>query len=131
MKKLLSIALCFALLVCCPSAMAESYTASAQGLGGPVPVTVTIEDGKITAIEVGENNETPGIGSNAIDLLPAKIVESQSIALDAVTGATITSNAIFAAVEDALVQAGLDVETFKKPQDDTALPWETPKPRMW
>ena len=122
MKKVLSILLCLACVLFCMPAMAESYTAASQGLGGEVPVTVTIEDGKITAVEVGENNETPGVGSNAIDILPGKIVETQSIALDAVTGATITSGAILAAVEDALNQAGLDAEAFKIPQDTEALP---------
>lgn len=122
MKKLLSMLLCLALAMLCLPAAAEGYTASAQGMGGQVPVTVTIEDGKITAVEVGENNETPGIGTNAIEALPGKIVETQSIALDAVTGATITSNAILAAVEDAIDQAGLNAEDFKTPQSAAELP---------
>ena len=122
MKKGMSVLIGLCCLSLCVPALAESYTASAPGLGGEVPVTVTIEDGKITDIEVGENQETAGIGSNAIDLLPGKIVEAQSIALDAVTGATITSTAIFTAVEDAIVQAGLDPEAFKVTQEAAELP---------
>lgn len=122
MKKLMSMLLVMALVLCAVSAAAETYNGSAQGLGGQVPVTVAIEDGKIVAVEVGENNETPGIGTNAIDILPGKIINAQSIAVDTVSGATVTSNAILAAVESALVEAGLDVEAFRKPVEAAELP---------
>ena len=95
-------------------ASAETYNETGIGLGGDVHVAVTIEDGKITAIEVGENNETAGIGSNAIEQLPGKIVDAQSIAVDTVTGATVTSNAILSAVEAAITEAGLDVNAYKQ-----------------
>ena len=52
------------------------YTASAKGMDGQVPVTVTVKNGKITEVKVGENNETPNIGTKAIDELPGKIVEA-------------------------------------------------------
>ncbi len=45
-------------------------------MGGDVPVTVTVEGGKITAVEVGDNSETQGIGTNAIEQLPGAIVEA-------------------------------------------------------
>ena len=83
------------------------YTASGKGIGGEVPVTVTIQNGKIAEVTVGENSETQGIGSKAIEQLPAKIVEANGTeGVDAVTGATVTSKAIFTAVEDCLEQAG-------------------------
>jgi len=69
-------------------------------------VTVTVEGGVITAVEVGDNAETVGIGSKAIEKLPALIVEANGTeGVDGVSGATITSKAIFTAVEDALEQA--------------------------
>ena len=69
-------------------------------------MTVTVKDGKIAEVTVGENSETQGIGSKAIEQLPAKIVEANGLeGVDAVSGATVTSKAIFTAVEDCLSQA--------------------------
>ncbi len=82
------------------------YTAEGKGIGGKVPVTVTIKDGKIASVEVGDNSETQGIGSKAIEQLPEKIVEANGTdGVDAVSGASVTSKAIFTAVDDALEQA--------------------------
>lgn len=89
------------------------YTASAQGYGGEVTVTVTFSEDAMTGIQVGENQETPGIGGAAIESLPAKIIEGQTLAVDGVAGATFTSNALFAAIEDCVTQAGGDVEALK------------------
>ncbi len=83
-----------------------SYTAEGKGIGGKVPVTVTVKDGKIAEVTVGDNSETQGIGSKAIEQLPAKIVEANGTeGVDAVSGATVTSKAIFTAVDDCLEQA--------------------------
>ena len=83
-----------------------TYESAGRGIGGEVPVTVTIEGGVITAVEVGENSETQGIGSNAIEQLPAKIVEANgTTGVEVVSGASMTSNAIFDAVNDCLAQA--------------------------
>ena len=82
------------------------YTAEGKGIGGKVPVTVTVKDGKVSEVTVGDNSETQGIGSKAIEQLPAKIVEAGGTeGVDAVSGATVTSKAIFTAVEDCLAQA--------------------------
>ncbi len=78
------------------------YEGSANGMGGAVKVTVTVSGGKITAVEVVEHSETAGISDPAIEQIPAKIVEAQSTDVDAVTGATVTSEAIKAAVKAAL-----------------------------
>ena len=84
----------------------DTYEGTGKGIGGDVPVTVTVEGGKIASVEVGDNSETQGIGSNAIEQLPELIVEAGGTeGVDGVSGATITSNAIFAAVEEALEQA--------------------------
>ena len=82
------------------------YTAEGKGIGGKVPVTVTVKDGKISDVTVGDNSETQGIGSKAIEQLPALIVEANGTeGVDAVSGASVTSKAIFTAVEDCLTQA--------------------------
>ncbi len=89
-----------------------TYTASSKGIGGDVPVTVTIKDGKISKVEVGDNSETQGIGSKAIEQLPELIVEANGTdGVDAVSGASVTSKAIFTAVNDCLTQAGAGATT--------------------
>jgi uncharacterized protein with FMN-binding domain len=83
-----------------------TYTAEGKGIGGKFEVTVTVEDGVIAAVEVGDNSETQGIGSKAIEQLPELIVEANGIdGVDGVSGASVTSKAIFTAVTDCLEQA--------------------------
>ncbi|MCI5450159.1 MAG: Ltp family lipoprotein [Coriobacteriaceae bacterium] len=83
------------------------YFAEGKGIGGKVPVTVTIDGGAIVDVEVGKNSETQGIGSKAIEQLPSAIVAANGTeGVDAVSGATVTSKAIFTAVDDCLEQAG-------------------------
>ena len=99
------------------------YTAEGKGIGGKVPVTVTVKDGKIAEVTVGDNSETQGIGSKAVEQLPAKIVEANGLeGVDAVSGATVTSKAIFTAVEEALEQAkgGAAAEQAAPAADDKA-----------
>ena len=84
-----------------------TYTAYGEGIGGRFEVTVEIADGKITAVTVGENAETIGIGSNAIDQLPSQIIEAQTYEVDAVGGASITSEAIKSAVKACLIEASV------------------------
>ena len=82
------------------------YTAEGKGIGGKVPVTVEVKDGKIASVTVGDNAETAGIGSKAIEQLPEAIVAANGTeGVDGVSGATITSKAIFTAVDDAIAQA--------------------------
>ena len=70
------------------------------------PVELYVKDGKIAAVEIGDNSETDGIGTKAIDQLPEKIVAANGTeGVDAVAGASVTSSAIFTAVEDCLTQA--------------------------
>lgn len=91
-----------------------TYTGvSMNGRGGKLTVVVETQADRIASISVGEHAETPGISDPAIASIPADVVTYQSLAVDAVTGATITSNAILEAVADAVAQAGGDVEALK------------------
>ena len=117
MRKVFSILLVLALMlgcVCAASAEAGTYTGTADGRNGPLTVEVVLADGKIENVTVTDHQETEGIGTIAVDGIPAAIVENQSISVDAVTGATITSEAILAAVTDALKTAGADIDAFTK-----------------
>ena len=83
-----------------------TYEGEGKGIGGKVPVTVTVEGGKVAKVEVGDNSETQGIGSKAIEQLPDEIVAANGTeGVDAVSGASVTSKAIFTAVDAALEQA--------------------------
>lgn len=82
-----------------------TITKTAKGFGGDVTVTVTLEGDKITDVKAEGANETAGIGSNAIEQLPAKIVEANSADIDGISGATVTSDAIKTAVKAALAEA--------------------------
>ena len=88
-------------------------TGSAAGRNGAVDVSVTVRDGAITDVTVTGHGETEGIGTLAVDALPGRIVETQSIRLDAVSGATITSGAILEAVRNALISGGLDPAAYE------------------
>lgn len=81
------------------------YVGEGQGFGGAMEVTVTIEGGKITAVEPGAHQETAGISDGAFEQLPQAIIDAQSTEVDGVTGCTFSSNGIKAAVQDALNQA--------------------------
>ena len=104
-----------------------TYTASATGMNDAVEVQVTIAGGKIADVQVTSNSETPGIGGrltdldgnvctaggvSAVDLVPQLIVQNNSLDVDGVTGATITSAAILSAVSDCVKQAGGDPKAF-------------------
>lgn len=105
---------------------AGTYTAVAKGNGGEVPVTVTFSSDAIQKIEVGQNKETPGSGSVAIETLPKTIVDKQSLGVNGVSGASITSKAILAAVAACVKQAGGNVEALSKVQKtQTAAPAQT------
>lgn len=114
-KKGISVLLTMALAMATPLyAMAEAipangvYEGSANGMGGAVKVAVTVEDGKISGVEVLEHKETAGISDPAIEQIPQAIVEAQSTDVEAVTGATVTSEAIKEAVAAALSGEGTE-----------------------
>ena len=92
---------------------AGTYEAAARGLNGMVNVAVTFSEDAIVSVEVKDGHiETPGVGDAAIARIPGEIVAAQSLAVDTVTGVTMTSRAIINAVKDAVAQAGGDPETL-------------------
>ena len=121
LKKTMMIALIAGLLIA-QAAVAErspvagTYTGVGNGRNGEVSVNVTVDDaGAITDVSIGENQETPAIAHYAFDILPGQIVEHQTLQLDAVSGATLSSFAVKNAVKDALEQAGLDPQNYQTP----------------
>ncbi len=90
------------------NSVSGSFSGEATGIAGPVKVTITLDTGKIIDVQVEDAGETPGIGSKAIEELPAKMISGNTIQVDAISGATITSNAIKEAAKKALESAGLE-----------------------
>ena len=66
---------------------------------------VTTDGKNITDVKVLESSETQGVGSVAVEWLPERIVEANSVDIDGITGATVTSDAIKAAVTEAMGKA--------------------------
>ena len=96
------------------------FTATAKGFGGDVSVTLTLTDGAITGCTAEGKDETEGVGSQAIAKMPGEIAESGSIAVDGVSGATITSTAIKEAAAAALTAAGLNPDDYKTAVENNA-----------
>ena len=95
----------------------DTATGVGQGIDGDVVVEVTADESRIYEVVVKEQNETPGIGSVAVESLPGEIVEANSILVDGLAGATVTSDAIKTAVKEALTEAGLDPTVFEVEQE--------------
>lgn len=93
---------------------AGTYSEIGNGIGGDVVVEVTFTETEIEKIKVKEHNETDGISDKPISDIPKEIISEQSLAIDAISGATITSNAIISAVEDCVKQAGVNPDALKK-----------------
>ena len=104
---------------------AGTYEAEGTGIGGAVKVAVTVSETAIEKVEVLAHSETAGICDPAIERIPAAIAEKQSLAVDTVAGATITSKAILEAAEAALTAAGADIEALKTPVAEEAAEGRT------
>ena len=130
MKKSLAMLMTLLIVLLGTTAWAQSYTAGvytaqANGNNGPVTVEVEVSDAEILSVKVTEHAETAGLSDTPIERIPAKIVEGQTLAVDTVSGATNTSNAILKAAEDALAQAGADIEALKAVQEKDETAGET------
>jgi urocanate reductase len=106
------LAMCAAalLVVSCAKApagkwMDGAYQGKAEGLHADILVTVTVKGGRIAEVKIDQQHEAAGVSDVAFTRIPEQIVKEQNPKVDAVTGASYTSKAIMAAVEDALTKA--------------------------
>lgn len=104
---------------------AGTYQGSATGRNGDVVVEVTLSESAIEKIEVIEHSESEGFAEPAIEKVPFDIIKYQSLNVDTVSGATITSEAIIEAVTNALKEAGVDVEVLKNKEIEKEKAGET------
>ena len=128
MKRIAFVLVLVLALLSCTGALAMTsgtYEAEAEGRNGAVKVAVTVSETAIESVEVVAHSETAGIADPALERIPAAIVEGQTLAVDAVATATITSNAILSAAEKALAAAGADIDALKVKAEAEAVPGET------
>ncbi|MBQ3155781.1 MAG: FMN-binding protein [Clostridia bacterium] len=99
---------------------ADQHTGTAEGYGGPLTVAVTMNGTDITKVQITQHTETEGVGTRAIDALPAAIEKADSIDVDSVSGATVTSNAIKEAVSSAIGLSGRLQDVIPMNNDNAA-----------
>ena len=109
--------LCLTLFACGNSGQTGltpgTYTGTGTGHGGPIEVQLVVDGaGRIGALEILSENETPEYAGGALEQLPRSIVAKQSLGLDAVAGATLSSHGVLAAAADAIMKAGGDPKDF-------------------
>ena len=118
MKKIIALAL--VLMLALPvAAMAETVTAEADGFGGKVSVTLTVEDSKIVDAAITGDAETPTVGGAALEPLTEQLIEAGSAEIEGVSGATFTSTAVKEAAAAALAKVGGEADA--EPADDAPM----------
>lgn len=89
-----------------PALTDGTYEATSAGLQSDVAVSITVEGGVITACTIDASGETENLGTLVPDTMEGEVVEKNGVDVQAVSGATVTSDAALAALEDCLTQAG-------------------------
>ncbi len=104
-----------------------TYDATVPARNGAMTVEVTVDATSLKDVRVTKHEETPGIGSLAVDALPKRMVELQTAGVDGISGATVTSDALKRGVEEALKKAGAEPGFFakKSPVEKAAMPLVT------
>lgn len=105
MKRIMTVLLVVVLLAFAGMAQAETFTGEAQGFGGAVTVTLTMDGDKIAGAAIEGAQETASIGGAAFEALAEQLVAAQSAEIDGVAGATVTSNAVKEATAKAIAAA--------------------------
>lgn len=125
MKKGMSILLSLVLVLCLAACgLAEGiaggvYEGVGQGKGGDIKVEVTLKDAEIADIKVIEHGETPGF-ADALQTLSAQMISTNQVNVDIVSGATLSSKGIIAAVTDALSKAGVTPDQLTAKEAEAA-----------
>jgi len=103
-KSLIALSLALVMALCTMTVgLCETLTGEAEGYGGAIKATVSVEDGAITGLLLTGEGETPAIGGAALETLMETIVAAGTVdGVDGVAGATWTSNGVFAAVRNAM-----------------------------
>ena len=110
---------------------AGTYEETVQGHNGDLTVSVELSKDAIVSVKVLSHKESAGISDAPLERIPGEIVDGQTLAVDTIAGATVTSKAILAAVEACIVKAGGDAEKLKAAQTRKRKPRSLRSPRTW
>ncbi|BDR81228.1 urocanate reductase [Clostridium tetani] len=101
---------------------AGTYVGTAKAHNGELKLEVIVDKESIKEIKILEHKESPGISDPALERIPKAIIDDQSLAVDTISGATVTSNAIILAVTKALKQSEVNIDALKtkKEKKETA-----------
>ena len=89
-----------------------TYETEVTGHNTKIRLSVTVDATTIQSIEILEHSETSGIADPALEQIPKRIIEGQTLAVDAISSCTITSLAILDGVKQALVEAGANLDAL-------------------
>lgn len=98
-----------------------TYAGEAEGMKGPIKVEVLVDETHILGIDVVAQQESERLFSYAVAAIPEAIIRNQSVAVDTVSGATMSSIGIIGAVKNALEQTGVDMRLFNKKVEKAPL----------
>ncbi|WP_048000528.1 flavocytochrome c [Lactiplantibacillus herbarum] len=91
-----------------------TYEVTAVGHNGNLPMSVTLSDDRIEDIQIDTSTETKGIADVVFDRIPKEIIDGQTLAVDAISGASMTSNGVINGVAEAVKAAGANPDALKK-----------------
>ena len=113
MKRMWILLTMVCVLLCAGTAGADTVTGTgmAKGFNGDITVELTLKDGKIVAVNV-DHDETPALGGMAVEKLADAIMSNNSINVDAIAGATLSSRGVLEAAKNALLSAGVDLNDY-------------------
>lgn len=92
---------------------AGKYNGLATGHNGTLEVEVEVSDNDIISIDIIRSDETEHLSKSVFETIPNSIIENQSLNVDTISGATVTSNALKLAITDALKKADADINLLK------------------
>lgn len=96
---------------------AGTYEVTTKGHNADIKFSITTDETSIKDIQVIEHSETEGLGDSAMNKIIPSIISNQTVAVDTIAGATVTSEAILSAVSEAIVMADGSIEDFNKKVD--------------
>lgn len=94
----------------------RKINAQAKGHNGPIDFEVSIDNDQVTDLEIKQHSETPGIFNQVADKLRSDVLENQSFAIDAISGATVMSEAILESADQAVKKEGIQLPEKEKGQ---------------